>query len=91
MDDGATPLVRTLLALEAIQDRPGVTAAQLADRLKEFAARQHDEPLAFVRNTDLFGDLAEHEEFTKPYLATLVSLHERGARKTLEDIVASTR
>ncbi|MCG7323280.1 helix-turn-helix transcriptional regulator [Arsenicicoccus bolidensis] len=33
MDDGATPLVRTLLALEAIQDRPGVTAAQLADRL----------------------------------------------------------
>ncbi|AKT51004.1 helix-turn-helix transcriptional regulator [Arsenicicoccus sp. oral taxon 190] len=28
-----TPLIRTLLALEAIQDRPGITAAQLAERL----------------------------------------------------------
>jgi len=64
---------------------------QLADRLQALAKQQSEEPLAFVRNTDLFGDLAEHEAFTKPYLATLASLHERGSRATLEDIVAATR
>ena len=55
------------------------------------ATQQSEEPLAFVRNTDLFGDLAEHEAFTKPYLATLASLHERGSRATLEDLVATAR
>ncbi len=64
---------------------------QLADRLQALAKEQSEEPLAFVRNTDLFGDLAEHEAFTKPYLATLASLHERGSRATLKEIVASTR
>jgi mannitol 2-dehydrogenase len=64
---------------------------QLADELKAIAARQKDDPLAFVKNTDLFGDLAEHEAFTKPYLATLESLHERGSRATLEDLVANAR
>ena len=64
---------------------------QLADQLTALAKQQADEPLAFVRNTDLFGDLAEHEEFTKPYLATLASLHEHGSRTTLEGLVANTR
>lgn len=64
---------------------------QLSEELKELAQQQSEEPLAFVRNTDLFGDLAEHEAFTKPYLAALSSLHERGARATLEEIVAASR
>ena len=64
---------------------------QLADQLKALAAKQSEDPLAFVKNTDLFGDLAEREEFTKPYLAALASLHERGSRATLEDLVARTR
>ena len=36
------------------------------------------------------GRLAEHEAFTKPYLATLASLHERGSRATLEDLVTES-
>ena len=73
------------------QGEPIEIVDQLADALKEVAARQQDDPLAFVKNTDLFGDLAEHEAFTTPYLATLASLHERGSRATLEDLVANTR
>ncbi|RYZ26746.1 MAG: mannitol dehydrogenase family protein, partial [Propionibacteriaceae bacterium] len=73
------------------QGEPIEVVDQLADELKKIAATQHDDPLAFVKNTDLFGDLAEHEAFTKPYLATLASLHERGSRATLEDLVAGSR
>ena len=35
----------------------------------------------------LFGDLADDERFTAPYRATLASLHDRGARATLEALV----
>lgn len=41
------------------------------------------DPLAFVRNRDLFGDLADQPGFTQPYLAALASLHEVGAAATL--------
>ena len=73
------------------QGEPIEIVDQLADSLKALARQQSEDPLAFVKNTDLFGDLAEHEAFTKPYLAALASLHERGSRATLEDIVAATR
>ncbi|WP_298585714.1 mannitol dehydrogenase family protein [uncultured Kocuria sp.] len=45
------------------------------------------DPLAFVRNPDLFGDLAERPGFTEPYLRALESFHARGARATLEDLI----
>lgn len=58
------------------------------DRAKDVvmaaAARQKDDKLAFLRNPDFFGDLVEHERFTTAYVAALDSLHERGARATLE-------
>lgn len=54
-----------------------------ADELKTVAARQADDPLAFVRQEQFFGTLAEEPRFTKPYLAALNSLHERGAKETL--------
>lgn len=58
------------------------------ERVMAAAARQSEDELAFVRDTDLFGDLADHEEFTRPYLEALRSFHERGARATIEDAVA---
>jgi mannitol 2-dehydrogenase len=60
------------------------------DALMERARRQREDPLAFVADRELFGDLADHERFTSVYRATLASLHERGARATLESLVEET-
>ena len=54
------------------------------DQLMERAARQGDEPLAFLEDRDLFADLQDQAAFTEQYLAALSSLHEVGARATLE-------
>jgi mannitol 2-dehydrogenase len=59
----------------------------LKDTLMPLARRQEDEPLAFLTVRELFGDLAGDERFTRPYLATLESLHRVGARSTLEGLV----
>jgi mannitol 2-dehydrogenase len=56
-------------------------------RLMALAARQHQEPLAFLTNRKLFGDLIEHERFVRAYLSALRSLHEQGARATLRFLV----
>jgi mannitol 2-dehydrogenase len=48
------------------------------------AQQQRSDVLAFLRDPDLFGDLVEDERFTKEYAAALESLHQRGARATLE-------
>nr|WP_294693438.1 mannitol dehydrogenase family protein [uncultured Friedmanniella sp.] len=69
------------------QGEPIEVVDRLAGELTAIARRQRDEPLAFVRNDRLFGDLAEDPRFTEPYLETLTSLHERGARATLESLV----
>jgi mannitol 2-dehydrogenase len=44
-----------------------------------------DDPLAFLRDPDLFGDLVDDERFTGEYVSALESLHEKGARATLEE------
>lgn len=54
------------------------------DALMAAAARQGDDPLAFLRNPDLFADLADQPGFTASYLAALESLHAHGARATVE-------
>ena len=60
---------------------------RLKDRLTAAAQRQHDEPLAFITDPELFGDLADDERFTTPYLDTLKSLHDKGSRATLQMLV----
>jgi mannitol 2-dehydrogenase len=57
------------------------------ERLMALASRQREDPLAFIANRELFGDLVEHERFVSAYVSALRSLHERGARATLEKIV----
>jgi mannitol 2-dehydrogenase len=59
---------------------------QVVDQLTATAKRQHDEPLAFIQNRDLFGDLADNERFVSAYRSALASLHEKGARATLENL-----
>ena len=66
---------------------------EIVDRLREplmaIAANNRTHPAAFVENRELFGDLADQPRFLNAYLEALKSLHERGARATLEALVAS--
>ncbi|GAA4978065.1 mannitol dehydrogenase family protein [Kineococcus glutinatus] len=64
---------------------------RLRERLRAAALRQREEPLAFLADRELFGDLVDSPAFTGPYLRALGSLHARGARATLEELVAQLR
>ncbi|HEX3257527.1 MAG TPA: mannitol dehydrogenase family protein [Pseudonocardia sp.] len=68
------------------QGEPITIVDRLADTLKATAQTQRDDPLAFVRNRELFGDLVDDERFASTYQRFLASLHEKGARATLEDL-----
>lgn len=63
---------------------------RLAAEVQAAAAAHHEDPLAFLRQQDLFGDVINDERFTKPYLAALDSLHTQGAIATLELIMMQT-
>jgi mannitol 2-dehydrogenase len=62
---------------------------RLAGHLTAVAQRYSVDELAFLRDRDLFGDLAEQPRFTAAYAATLRSLHENGARATLAALVGA--
>jgi mannitol 2-dehydrogenase len=66
------------------QGEPIEIVDQAADTVRRLAAQQQQDPLAFVKNRELFGDLASESAFTEPYRDALDSLHTRGARATLE-------
>jgi mannitol 2-dehydrogenase len=70
------------------QGEPIEIADRRRDTLTAKARRQREDPLAFLADRELFGDLVDDERFTGPYLAALASLHRRGARVTLEALVA---
>jgi mannitol 2-dehydrogenase len=57
---------------------------RIRDRVVAAAARQGTDKLAFIRDRDLFGGLADDQRFAEAYVAALDSLHEIGARATLE-------
>jgi mannitol 2-dehydrogenase len=69
------------------EGRPIEVVDRRRDSLTANARRQREDPLAFLADRDLFGDLVDDERFTSLYLAVLTSLHERGARATLEALV----
>ncbi|GAA4215540.1 mannitol dehydrogenase family protein [Actinocatenispora rupis] len=69
------------------QGEPIEVVDRLADQLTAAARRQYEEPLAFLADRDLFGDLVDNHRFVTAYRAALDSLHERGARATLESLV----
>jgi mannitol 2-dehydrogenase len=60
---------------------------QLADTLVPLARSQHQNPTAFIENTDIFGDLASQPRFVEAYVWALESLQRDGARATLEKLL----
>ena len=63
---------------------------EIVDRLKPVltasAARQRDDPDAFISNREVFGDLVDDARFVGAFRAALTGLHEKGARATLRAI-----
>ncbi|WP_328334399.1 mannitol dehydrogenase family protein [Kribbella sp. NBC_00382] len=66
------------------QGSPIEVVDRLRDKLVERAQHNRTEPLLFVSDRDLFGDLVDDDRFVSAYTSALTSLHERGARATLE-------
>ena len=60
----------------------------LADELTEIAGTQGVDGTEFVANREVFGDLVDDERFVEAYTSALRSLHEKGARATVEAAVA---
>jgi mannitol 2-dehydrogenase len=56
------------------------------DRVVAAAQRSRQDPTAFVADRELFGDLVDDPRFVEAYTSALASLHERGARATLEGL-----
>ena len=73
------------------QGQPIEVVDRLADSLTTSAVRQRDDPLSFLRNRRVFGDLIDHERFVTEYRWALDSLHSAGARATLERLQARPR
>jgi mannitol 2-dehydrogenase len=71
------------------QDEPIEVVDQLKDRLTPLARRQREDPDAFISDREVFGDLIDDERFVAAYRWALTSLHERGARATVEPLVAA--
>jgi mannitol 2-dehydrogenase len=65
---------------------------EVVDRRREEimarAKRQTDDPIAFLRSPELFGDLASNERFVAAYVSALTSMHEHGARQTLQELMS---
>ncbi len=57
------------------------------DEVMAAAAQNRSDPLSFLHNRDLFGELAENPAFTDPYRRALTMLHEQGARAAVSDLV----
>jgi mannitol 2-dehydrogenase len=66
------------------QGAPIEIVDRIKDRVMAAAARQGEDRLAFIRDRDLFGGLADDARFAGAYAAALDSLHAGGARATLE-------
>jgi mannitol 2-dehydrogenase len=67
------------------QGRPIEIVDRLAPALTELARKGGT---AFIENRTLFGDLADDERFRETYVRILGSLHEVGAMRTVEKLVA---
>jgi mannitol 2-dehydrogenase len=74
----------------AAADLAGESAAVVDARREALLAGarcQDADPLAFLSDRDVFGDLADVERFTAPYRAAVSSLRTVGVRPTLEALV----
>ena len=67
--------------------QPITVVDPLRDELMAIARTQQEDPLAFVRNARLFGDLVDDPRFVADYLAAARDLRTVGARRTLENLL----
>ncbi|MGR7026873.1 mannitol dehydrogenase family protein [Geodermatophilus sp. URMC 62] len=67
--------------------RPIELADPRRDALLARARSGDGDPLAFLRERDVFGDLVDHPRVAGAFAATLTSLRARGTRATIEDLV----
>ena len=65
------------------QGGPIEVVDRLADRVSAAAREYPDDPLALIKLTDLFGDLAQNDRFTRQYLQIAHSIHTAGVEETL--------
>jgi mannitol 2-dehydrogenase len=68
------------------QGEPIEVVDRLQDSLTPLARLHCEDPDAFIANRSVFGDLAEDRRFVIAYRSALASLHQRGARATLESL-----
>ena len=67
--------------------RPIEVVDPLRERLMAAARRQADDPLAFVSDRELFGDLVDDARFTETYVATLEAVRSTGTRAALDELL----
>lgn len=72
------------------QGQPIAVVDRLKDSLMAAAARNREDKLAFIAQREVFGDLADNERFVEAYTRALDALHQRGARATVEELVAGS-
>lgn len=66
--------------------RPLPIADQRADRVQAAVARERDDPLALIGQTDMFGDLAQDARFVTAYQAARQSIREHGALGAIREL-----
>jgi mannitol 2-dehydrogenase len=69
------------------QGQPIEIVDRFRDILMRLAPTKGADPDAFIANRQLFGDLADDRRFVAAYRSALASLHQRGARATLEALI----
>lgn len=73
------------------QGRPIDVQDAIREEVMARARRQGTDPLAFIRDERLFGDLSSDQRFTQSYQRALALFHNVGAHRTLEQVNAALR
>jgi mannitol 2-dehydrogenase len=68
------------------QGQPIDVVDRLKDSLMAAASRQRQEPLSFISQRDVFGDLIDNEDFVAAYTSALARLHNQGALATVQSL-----
>jgi mannitol 2-dehydrogenase len=68
------------------QGNPIEVVDRLKDTLMAAAARQRQDPLSFISDREVFGDLIDDERFVVAYSDALTSLQDHGAKVTLQTL-----
>jgi len=69
------------------QGAPIAVVDRRSDALAAAARRHARDPLAFLRQREVFGDLVDDERFTAGYVAALQRIHADGIRACLESVL----